>query len=277
MGILRDYGLSDPQFCRFKKLIYNESGIKLSGMKKALLQARLAKRIRALELGSFEEYYNYLIDNYQTEKYNFINVITTNKTEFFRESKHFHFIRDVFLPMLEQRGQGEIRIWSAGCSTGEEAYTIAITVREYYKNRLMPPVKILATDIDTGVLEKAEKGIYDIDHVKKINIDLLKRYFLRGTGENAGLFKVKRSLKDMIYFRRLNLNEDTYPMKKKFDLIFCRNVIIYFDKEKQRELFQKFYHYLEDRGRLFLGHSENITSISDKFYPEGSTIYRKVI
>jgi chemotaxis protein methyltransferase CheR len=267
--------LSDTDFYKFKELIFRESGIKLNEMKKALVQARLSKRARKLGLGSYSHYYRHLIDNYETEKTEFINAITTNKTEFFRENKHFEYLREVFLPSLEKQGLESLRIWSAGCSTGEEPYSIAITVNEYFRKSKMPDVKILATDIDTQVLETGERGIYKKELIENIDDDIVRRYFLKGRGENANFFRVKENLKKIIYFRKLNLQNDIFPMKKRFHIIFCRNVIIYFDKETQKKLFLKFYRYLEDYGKLFIGHSENITSLDSGFRPEGSTIYSK--
>jgi chemotaxis protein methyltransferase CheR len=266
--------LDEKEFIKFRDIIFEESGIKLSGSKKALVQARLAKRLRALNLPTYSEYYEYLIKNYDKEKDHFLNSITTNKTDFFREDKHFQFLTDEYIPMIED--QKEIRIWSAGCSTGEEPYTLAIVFMEYFFNKSKKPkIKILATDIDTSVIEVGYTGIYNYDKIKDIEMSLIKKYFYRGSGENDGSFKVKPILKSLISFRQLNLLDDTYPMKKKFDIIFCRNVIIYFEKETQRVLFNKFNKYLSDEGRLFIGHSENLSNISDKFILEGKTIYRK--
>ena len=268
--------LGDEDFERFKALIYSESGIKLSDMKKSLVKARLTKRLRLLKIDTFTEYYDYLVKNFNEEKYNFVNAITTNKTDFFREIKHFEFLRDVCLPEFIESGKKELRIWSAGCSTGEEPYTIAISLLEFFENqKVRPDIKILATDIDTSVLERASEGIYNWEHVKDIDTRILKKYFLRGKDENEGLFKIKGNIKKMVTFRRLNLHDERYPMKKIFDLIFCRNVIIYFDKESQKNLFNKIHHYLDDYGYLFIGHSENLASVTRKFKLVGNTIYKK--
>jgi chemotaxis protein methyltransferase CheR len=269
--------LEDREFNRFREIIYTEAGIKLSDMKKALVQSRLSMRIRLLGLKSYEEYYGYLIEHYDDEKINFINAITTNKTEFFREHKHFEYLRDVFLPDLIREKPKEILIWSAGCSTGEEAYSIAMTILEFFKLSQMPAVKILATDIDTNVLKSARCGIYNDGQIDKLDQTLLKRYFYKGIDHNAGTYRVKEKLSGMIYFRRLNLQNEVFPMKKQFDIIFCRNVIIYFDKDTQSELFEKFYKYLAGWGRLFIGHSENITNVTNKFTLIGNTIYRKSV
>lgn len=272
-----NFQLSDSDFEKFKELIYREAGIHLTEMKKALVQARLTKRIRALGLVSFSDYHRYLLENSEEEMVNFINSITTNKTEFFRESKHFEFINDFVLPNLEEKKVNRIRIWSAGCSTGEEPYTLAITVLEYFRDRALPDVKILATDIDTTVLEKGQRGIYREDQLVNMDRDLIQRYFLRGKGEDAGHYQVKDFVKRLVFFRRLNLQMDAYPMKGPFHMIFCRNVIIYFDKDTQKRLFERFYRYLDDDGYLFIGHSENISNLTNRFNLVGNTTYRKVL
>ena len=267
--------IEDREFNLFRKLIYEEAGINLSEMKRALLQARITRRCRELSIASFRDYYDYLIENYEDEKYNFINAITTNKTEFFREERHFDFMNNVCLPEFERSGKKELKIWSAGCSTGEEPYTIAITLLEYFKNRKKPVMKILATDIDTNVLQKAMAGVYKQEVINGMDEDIQREYFYRGTGENEGMFKVKDSLKELVFFRRLNLMDAAYPMKGTFSIIFCRNVIIYFDKETQKRVFKTMHRYLDQDGHLFLGHSENISSITNDYKSIGSTIYGK--
>jgi chemotaxis protein methyltransferase CheR len=269
--------LTESQFNRFRGVVYQESGIKLSESKRALMQARLMKRMRELRLSGYEDYYDFLVENYQEEVVNLINCITTNKTDYFREPKHFQFLTEVVLPEFDRMKKKSLRIWSAGCSTGEEPYSIAITLMEYFKGRTLPEVRILATDIDTQVLAKGSAGVYKAEILEAVDADLAKKYFLRGRGENEGSFMVKDSLKKLVYFRRLNLLNESYPMSRKFDIIFCRNVIIYFDRESQRRLFDRFYRYLDGDGYLFVGHSETLTGVTDKFYFVKNTIYRKVI
>lgn len=273
-GIL---ALKDDEFNLIKEIVYRESGIHLSDMKKALVQSRVMKRLRALNIGNFEEYCRYLTDNYDNEIINLINCITTNKTDFFRESRHFEFLKKTALPEFEQTGKKQVRIWSAGCSTGAEPYTIAISLREYFQERKAPDIKILATDIDTQVLRKGESGIYGMTEVENIDVDILKRYFKRGKGENEGLFMIKDAAKNIITFRRLNLLDDFYPMKGTFDIIFCRNVIIYFDTESRKKLFEKFYSYLNNEGYLIMGHSETLAGLTNRFSFIGNTIYKKVV
>ena len=268
--------LSENEFTKFKEIIYLEAGIKLTDLKKALVQARLSRRMRALSLSTYEDYYSYLIENYTHEKENFINAITTNKTEFFREKKHFDFMLEVALPEFEKDNIKDIRIWSAGCSTGEEAYTIAITLCEYFKNKRKPDIKILATDIDTQVLERAQAGIYLPEQVATVQHDILQKYFTKRRNESQEYYKINDFAKDMVFFRHLNLHLEQYPMKRQFHIIFCRNVIIYFDKSMQAKLFTRFHRYLKDTGYLMIGHSENISNITTDFKLIGNTIYRKM-
>lgn len=275
--MINNYNLSDNDFNRLRDIIYNEAGIKLADVKKILMQSRLIKRLRELRLDSFSEYYDYLLDNYEDEKINFINAITTNKTDFFRENDHFEYMKKQILPEFEKKREKELRIWSAGCSTGEEPYTIAITLFDYFNGKSAPEFLLLATDIDTQVLDRAKEGSYPAEHLSEVDEKYLKTYFTYSQNEKGGFYRVKDQLKEVIYFRRLNLLQDEYPMKKKFDIIFCRNVIIYFDRETQKKLFEKYYSYLKDDGYLLIGHSENITSITDKFTLAGRTIYRKVV
>ncbi|PKL18286.1 MAG: chemotaxis protein CheR [Spirochaetae bacterium HGW-Spirochaetae-5] len=275
--MINNYNLSDNDFNKLRDIIYKEAGIKLGDVKKILMQSRLIKRLRDLKLDNFTEYYEYLINNYEDEKINFINSITTNKTDFFRENDHFEYMKSKILPDFEKKKEKELRIWSAGCSTGEEPYTIAITLFEYFNGKVPPEFLILATDIDTQVLDKARDGNYAADHLSDVDPKYLKNYFTYNNSHKGDFYRVNDQLKNAVYFRRLNLLQDEYPMKKKFDIIFCRNVIIYFDRETQKKLFEKYHSYLKDDGYLLIGHSENITSITDRFSLAGRTIYRKVV
>ncbi|HOK03085.1 MAG TPA: protein-glutamate O-methyltransferase [Spirochaetota bacterium] len=275
--MLNNYTLSDSDFNKLREIVYKEAGIKLSDVKKVLVQSRLLKRLRELKIVSFSDYYDYLIANYETEKINFINLITTNKTDFFREKDHFEFMKDVILPDIERKNLSELRIWSAGCSSGEEPYTIAMVIKEYFKNKKSPEILILATDIDTQVLEKAKSGLYSEEHISPVEEKYIKSYFFKEVINGEIYYRIRESLKECVYFRRLNLLQEQYPMKRQFDIIFCRNVIIYFDRDSQRKLFDKFYNYLKDDGYLLIGHSENITNVTDKFILHGRTIYRKAL
>ena len=269
--------LSDKEFKFLRDIVFRECGINLTERKKALMQSRLLRRLKTLKLDNFEKYCDYLSNNYQEELVNLINCITTNKTDFFRESKHFDFLKEVVFPSIEKKGQNRIRIWSAGCSTGEEPYSIAITFAEYFRNKRMPDVKILATDIDTNVLEKAESGIYIYEeNVRGLGEDIIERYFQRGKGQDQDRLTVTDSIKNIISFRRLNLLGEDFPMKGMFDLIFCRNVIIYFDKPTKDKVVNKLFSYLSHDGYFFAGHSESLSGSPDKYYLVGNTIYGKV-
>lgn len=276
--LAQTFDLSDKDFLRFRELIYDETGIALSERKKRLLVARLTKRLRALGLQSFGEYYDYLINNPagKDEFEHFINRITTNKTDFFRERHHFDFLHDELLPDIiregERSGQRRLRIWSAGCSTGEEPYSIAMTVADTFARARGWDIRILATDLDTNVLETASAGIYPSQTVAPINRDYLSRYFVRnGTG-----YEVCPEIKHQVVFRKLNLMQPAFPMKRPFDLIFCRNVIIYFDMETKTRLMNKFHEQLKPGGYMFIGHSESLMNMKTSFSYVKNTIYRKV-
>ncbi len=275
--MINDYNLDDKEFYKLRDIIYNEAGINLGDVKKILMQSRLIKRLRELKLDNYQQYYDYLIENYDREKISFINAITTNKTDFFRENDHFEFMKKKVLPDFDRKNEKEIRIWSAGCSTGEEPYSIAMTLSEYYSGKKHPEFLILATDIDTQVLARASEGIYPADHLSGVDPAYLKKYFIQSNKGGMLMYTVDESLKKSVYFRRLNLLEKEYPMKKQFDIIFCRNVIIYFDRDTQRKLFAKYYDYLKDDGYLLIGHSENLSGITDRFTLIGRTIYRKAV
>lgn len=273
--------LSDGEFSDLVKIIYDKTRIQMSEHKRALVNSRISKRLRALNMNSFKEYIEFLKTASDEEVTNFINVVTTNKTDFFRENKHFEYMKTTFLPAWEKSySEGKVknlRIWSAACSTGEEPYTIAITLHEYFGDRYDKyDIKILASDIDTNVLSHAMQGIYKEESVSPIAQSVLKKYFLKGAGDNDGFYKVKSVLQKDLFFRQLNFKEEDFNLNTLFDLIFCRNVIIYFDKEFQKELFNKFYKYMKEDSLVFIGHSETLFGISDKFKYVSSNIYKKI-
>lgn len=268
--------LDDNSFRRFRDIIHEESGIKLNESKRALVQARLMKRLRELEMDTYRDYYDYLMDNYRDEIVNLINVITTNKTDFFREPRHFEYMSGEALPEFVRSDKRGLKIWSAGCSTGEEPYSIAITAHRFFADKKPLDVRILATDIDTQVLNRGKAGVYKAEDILEVvDLPTAKRYFQKGTGENEGLLRVKDFIRRMVHFRRLNLLDSSFPMKGVFDIIFCRNVIIYFDRELQKRLFENFHRYLAEDGYLFIGHSETLSGITDRFVFVRNTIYRK--
>ena len=277
-GFYNTYSFTDNDFDYIRELIEKFSGIHLNQGKRELVYARLAKRIRDLGLSDFKQYCDLLRTGDPEELITCVNAITTNVTSFFREQHHFDFLKDTVLPwIISQHGKagpGRLRIWSAGCSSGEEPYSIDITLREVslFDNW---DVKILATDLDSVVLDKARTGIYKKEQLGKVAPDMLKKWFLQGCENNLGQVKVRGELKSRIYFRKLNLMEP-WPMHGPFHVIFCRNVVIYFDKQNQMKLFQRFADILVPDGFLFIGHSENLFGVSDRFKSIGRTIYRKL-
>ncbi len=255
--------LSEKEYINFRDLIYKTTGISLKDAKQEMVNSRLLKRLKAMEIPSFGEYYDYLVNiDDGTELMEMINSITTNKTDFFRENNHFEFMSKILLPRLKEEcyrtGDLSIRVWSSACSTGEEPYTINMVLKEFFKNNTGWDIKILASDLDTNVLTKAMEGIYSEQVVSDIPINLLREYFYKGEGQNEGLFKVKDKLKNNISFRKINLINNSYPIDTPLDIIFCRNVFIYFDQSTINAILNRFYNVLKPGGHLFIGHSESI-------------------
>jgi chemotaxis protein methyltransferase CheR len=277
-GLYSSYAFTDDDFEYIRSLIGEYSGIHLTQAKRELVYARLAKRLRDLGLTDFKQYCDLLRAGKQDEMVACVNAITTNVTSFFREEHHFSFLAETVVPWLLARhagpGPGRLRIWSAGCSSGEEPYSIEMTLRDFPELDRWD-VKILATDLDSNVLERARQGVYRMDQLEKVTEAKRKRWFLRGDDNNLGQVKIRPGLKSRIYFRQLNLMAP-WPMQGQFQVIFCRNVVIYFDKARQKELFQRFADILIPEGYLFIGHSENLFGVSDRFRSIGRTIYRKV-
>jgi chemotaxis protein methyltransferase CheR len=271
----REFQFRDEDFNALRALVRQLTGISLSEAKRELVYGRLSRRLRTLGLQSFSAYRDLLANNPEgPEMVEFVNAITTNLTSFFRESHHFEYLRDqVLLPMLK-RGSGRLRIWSAGCSTGEEPYSIAMTVREAVPENARLDVKILATDLDSDVLSKGRKGLYGQDRVKGLSADRMSRFFREQREASAVKYRVTPELGALITFNQLNLM-NPLPMKGPLDVIFCRNVIIYFDKDTQRELFRKYAQLQRPGDILFLGHSENMFKVSDDYTLVGRTIYRR--
>lgn len=277
--------LTDAEFEKISKLIYKETRIIMGEHKKALVTSRLGKRIKVLNMDNFTEYINYLSSSESGEEFvNFINSVTTNKTDFFRENKHFEFMKTTFLPNWEKLYKDghvkNLRIWSSACSSGEEPYSILITLYEYFGDNIDKyDIRVLATDIDTNVLTHGKRGVYKEDTVAPIDNSLLRKYFYRSSklnDYNERTYKVKDILKKNLYYKALNFKDDNYDIHTKFDLVFCRNVIIYFDKEFQRYLFNKLHSYMKDESFIFIGHSETLFDLSDKFKYTASNIYKKI-
>ncbi|MBI5893041.1 MAG: protein-glutamate O-methyltransferase CheR [Deltaproteobacteria bacterium] len=276
--------ISDEVFSLFSELIYGKSGIRLGIQKKILLTSRLARRIAMLGIKGFYDYYQVVKTN-EDELVEMLNCISTNTTKFFREAHHFEYLKNKVMPELLKTNASDksIRIWSAGCSTGEEPYSIAITVHEAMKT-ILPShiagegkwnIKILATDISTKAMDGAKTGIYEYQQLPdNMQTYIMSRYFMKGAKANDGKIMIKGFIKDMIRFRRLNFKESAYPFSKKFDVIFCRNVMIYFDENMRTHVINKFYEHLSDNGHLFLGHSETILN-KERFIPVHITVHRK--
>ena len=249
--------LNYDEFKLLRNLIFDLSGINLADHKKELVRARLFKRLRILGLNSFREYYEYLTvrDHEGLEQFELVNAISTNKTEFFRENAHFEFLKQIAFPTL--KSNPVIRILCAGCSTGEEPYSMAIASYEHFGRRTASSVFIHACDINTEVLRYARDGVYSEDLVRYLQRERLHRYFLRGTGGSSGLVKVKPELQNLILFQRHNLL-DPLPYSFKFDIVFCRNVVIYFDRNTQERVINHLLNGLKPKGYFILGHSESL-------------------
>lgn len=270
----REFDFDDKDFARVKKMVYDFSGIDLNESKKNLVYNRLAKRIRFLSMSSFGEYLDYVSAQGEDEFVHLINAITTNLTFFFRENHHFEYLSNTIIPMLLKLNAASkrIRIWSAGCSTGEEPYSLAIILKESVPSGW--DARVLATDLDTNVVETGIAGMYKDDRLKGVTDERKKRWFLKGTGANEGFVKAKNELQDIIDFGQINLMNE-WPIKGQVDIIFCRNVVIYFDKETQTKLFNRYADLLPAHGHLFIGHSESLYKVCDRFELLGQTIYKK--
>lgn len=270
----REFHFSRKDFVRIRDFIGEQTGIVLSDSKRDMVYSRLARRLRELRIDRFADYLGRL-DHDQAELGRFINALTTNLTSFFREPHHFEFMRSELIPELAaDRHRRRIRTWSAGCSTGEEPYSIAITLREALPADREWDVRILATDLDSDVVAKGLHGVYTEERVVGLPKPRLRRWFRRGREANAGLVRVVPELRDLILFKQLNLLHD-WPVKGPFDFIFCRNVVIYFDKATQKVLFDRFADLLAEGGYIFIGHSESMFKVSDRFELIGNTVYRK--
>jgi chemotaxis protein methyltransferase CheR len=270
--------LKDSDFQKFSAFVYEICGINLHEGKKELLKARLGTIVRDRNFQNFEEYYDCLVrDRKGTEITTLLNFISTNLTYFFRESEHFDFLKAKITGLIEGANPSEdgiLRFWSAGCSSGEEAYSLAIILSETFNGGGMKTFKILATDLSTKVLKAARAGIYDEERIKKIPYDLKRRYFQRGENRWKGYFRVKEELRRKIIFQRLNLMEKFF-FKRPFKVIFCRNVMIYFDNPTKEILVNKLYQCLGQGGYLFVGHTESLTGIDHHFKYVRPSIYQR--
>lgn len=271
--------MSEKDYTDLSNLIYDKCGIYLHKGKRELLRARLAKVLRKHNFASVREYYKYLVgDQTGRELIFLLDSISTNLTFFFREPKHFDFLLNVAVPkLMENSLKGKkktVNVWCAGCSSGEEAYSIAITLLESLPDPLFQQVRILATDISTRMLRVAAQGVYSAEKVEKISYEWRRRYFQKGIKSWEGYYRVKPALRDVIEFRRFNLVEP-FSLGKTFEIIFCRNVMIYFDKPTQEKLVNRFFDVLSKDGYFLIGHSESLTGINHSFRYVQPSIYVK--
>ncbi|TVZ38594.1 chemotaxis protein methyltransferase CheR [Alteromonadaceae bacterium 2753L.S.0a.02] len=268
----REFPMTDNNFSQIKSIAYSLTGINLSDHKKNMVYGRLARRLRILSLPTFDAYCQLIAEDNSIEHVEFINAITTNLTSFFRENHHFEFLANQLLPALMRKNiaSKRLRIWSAGCSTGEEPYSIAMVVKSMAALASWD-AKVLATDLDSNVVAKAKNGIYPAERAE--NIPDKYRKFL-SVDKSSERVRVKQAVADIITFKQLNLLRD-WPMRGPFDVIFCRNVVIYFDTPTQKTLFDRYANILQSDGHLFIGHSENLHNVSNRFSSLGKTIYQR--
>lgn len=267
----REFDFNSHDFDRVRKLIYARAGISLAPVKQDMVYSRLARRLRALDIQSFAEYLDKLDRNPNADEWEkFVNALTTNLTSFFREPHHFPILADTLKKLAAQRRP--IKIWCCAASTGEEPYSIAMTVVEALGDRAKD-VSIVSTDIDTNVLETARKGVYPIERLEKMSPERLRQFFLKGTGAQEGYACVRPEIRQMIQFHQLNLLGPNWAVKGPLDIIFCRNVMIYFDKPTQYAILARFAPMLNADGLMFAGHSESFLHAADLFKSLGRTVY----
>jgi chemotaxis protein methyltransferase CheR len=271
--------LTDAEFKKFSDLIYQQVGIFMKVEKKELLNARLGKRLRACQLDSFQEYFDLISrpDQQKLEFVQFLDSVSTNFTSFFREVSHFDYLKANVLPELvaQKASARDFVFWSSASSSGEEPYTLAMFLNEFGGQHAGFRYKIMATDISTRVLAMAASGVYPLEQTTKVPNDILKKYFQKGLGSSAGKVKVKDDIRRQVNFQRFNLM-DEFPWHGEMDVIFCRNVMIYFDRQTQEKLISKFYNCLNKGGYLFIGHSESIASLKHDFVQVEATTYKKI-
>jgi chemotaxis protein methyltransferase CheR len=277
--IFHEESISGRDYARLRELIYAEAGINLGTERKTMLESRIKRRLKILNFRSYGEYCDYLFghEGLKNEITHLIDVVTTNKTDFFREAGHFDFLVEKALPELTERNSGQqFAIWSAGCSTGEEPYTMAIVLSEYALAHPGFRFRVLASDISTTVLVKAEQGVYTNDIVAPVQPVLRHKYFMRSREPGSERVRVVPELRRCIEFRRLNFMDDDYGVAEKVDAIFCRNVIIYFDRLTQERILRKLAHCLLPGGYFFVGHAETLHDMNLPLEPVAPALYRRI-
>jgi chemotaxis protein methyltransferase CheR len=275
--------MTDNDFQRISGFVQQELGIMMPRTKRTMLESRLHKRLRLLSINTFADYFDFVFspEGAEGELIHMIDVVTTNKTEFFREEAHFNYLVTKALPeLINLYGSGikrKLMIWSAGCSTGEEPYTIGMVMQEFARKyqSLGFDHMILATDISTKVLDMAQNGIYSEERIAPIPMELRKKYLLRSKDNTKKLVRFNNELRSLMRFRRLNFMDDNFGFREHLDIIFCRNVVIYFDRKTQEKLFNKFYNQLTPGGYLFTGHSETLNGLDVPFVRVETAVYRK--
>ncbi len=272
--------LTNEEFDKLSRFIYKESGIKMPPVKRVMLQSRLQKRLRELNMTNFKEYCEYVFsrEGLNNEIIHMLDVVSTNKTDFFREPVHFEFLQDIVLPeFVGQRSLGRtIKVWSAGCSSGEEPYTIAIVLAEFAEQNLGFDFSILGTDISTQILQKAIDAVYKEDRVAIIPLELKRKHLLRSKDRNNPTVKIGPHLRKKVRFGRLNFMDSQYDIAETFDVVFCRNVLIYFDRETQERVIAKLCEKLRVGGYFFLGHSESIMNMNLPLKQIKPTIFQRI-
>lgn len=275
--------ISHNDFIKISAEIYKICGINLTDTKKPLLEGRIRKRARQLGYESFDSYMKYLFNGngFKDELIPLIDVVTTNKTDFFREPVHFEYLEQNALPLLMEQNAGpykikNINVWSAGCSTGEEPYTLAIVLSEYFEKHPDYSFAIYASDISTNVLKAANLGIYEHERIEMMSEALRKKYLLRSKDPEKQLIRISREIRSLVRFSRINLMDEQYKLHENMDVVFCRNVLIYFDKKTQEKVIRNLANKLNKGGYLFLGHSETIMGMALPLERVASTVYRKV-
>jgi chemotaxis protein methyltransferase CheR len=275
----RDESISNADFGRLRSLIYEQSGINLNADKKTMLELRIKRRLRSLDLDSFAQYCEYLFGPHgqKEEIVHLLDVVSTNKTDFFREPEHFEFLVQKAIPELMARNESgrHLLIWSAGCSTGEEPYTLAMVLNECGPAHPGFRFRVLATDISNTVLAKADRGVFSSEVVRPVPPELRRKYFMRSRDRDSNLLRVVPELRQLVEFRRLNVTDADFGLSQKADVIFCRNVIIYFDHSTQEQIIQKLADQLLPGGYAFVGHSETLHDMDVPLVPVAPALYRK--
>ena len=269
--------MSAEDFKRFSSFIERELGIKMPATKQVMLESRLSRRLRSHGFSNYRQYVDFVFSDEggRTELIHMIDAVTTNKTDFFREADHFDFLLNTLLPKARTVRGEPFRVWSAGCSTGEEPYNLAMVLEEHRRAYPDFDFTVLATDISTQVLSTALNAVYELEKVAVVPMEYKKRYLLKSKDPARKIVRIRPELRRRIDFGRLNFMDEDFGLQSRFDVIFCRNVIIYFDRPTQERLIRKFYDHLKVGGSLFLGHSETMTGMSVPFRSVAPTIYRK--